>query len=256
MCLILFAYKTHPKYKLVIAANRDEFYRRPTAPAVFWEEDPQVLAGRDLQAGGTWMGINTSGKISLLTNYRDMSNIKPDAPSRGHLVSDFLKNKEGAAKYLAHLSSTAHRYNGFNIICGNAEELYYYSNYSESVHQIKAGFHGLSNALMNIKWPKITKGIEKLKSILQDNQPDPLHILEALYDDITAPNALLPDTGVGLQFEKMLSPMFIKSEDYGSRSSTVLLIDYKGHAQYLERTYNVEDFSYEDRRFKLYLPST
>lgn len=253
MCLILFAYKTHPKYKLVVAANRDEFYNRPTEPAGFWEDNPKILAGRDLTAGGTWMGINTKGEISMLTNYRDLKNIKPDAPSRGHLVSDFLMNDETAYDYLNEISQKGHLYNGFNLICGTVEELYYYGNYKEEVHPIVSGYHGLSNALLNTQWPKVDKGLNKLRAVMEVENIDPLNLFEALYDDIKAPQNLLPDTGVGVERESMLSPMFIKSPDYGSRCSTVLIVDNEGNVQYIERTYNTSDFTYSDRYFKLHI---
>lgn len=251
MCLILFAYKTHPEYKLVVAANRDEFYSRPTEPATFWKDNPAILAGKDLTAGGTWMGINRQGKISMLTNYRDLKNIKQNAPSRGHLVSDFLENEEHAHDYLQQLSEKGDLYNGFNLICGTMDELYYYGNYKSGVHPITSGYHGLSNALLNTQWPKVDKGLNKLRSILKTEKVEPEQLFEALYDDIKAPEHLLPDTGVGLERESMLSPMFIKSADYGSRCSTVLLVSNDNDIHYLERTYNTTDFSYTDRIYEL-----
>ena len=128
MCLILFAYKSHPKYKLVIAANRDEFYARETVAAKFWDDHPDMLAGRDLEGGGTWFGINRSGKVSLLTNYRDLSNIKPNAPTRGKLVSDFLIAEPDVSLYLDIIDNLAESYNGFNLILGSVDDLWYYSN--------------------------------------------------------------------------------------------------------------------------------
>ncbi|UII33022.1 NRDE family protein [Fulvivirga ulvae] len=253
MCLILFAYKTHPGYKLVVAANRDEFYSRPTEPAEFWEDNPSILAGRDLTAGGTWMGINKRGKISMLTNYRDLKNIRQNAPSRGHLVSDFLENDETADKYLHQVSEKGNLYNGFNLVCGTVDELYYYGNYRAGVHPVTSGYHGLSNALLNTQWPKVDKGLNKLRAILKSERIDPEQLFDALYDDIKAPDHLLPDTGVGLERESMLSPMFIKSANYGSRCSTVLLVDHDNRVQYLERTYNIPEFTFTDRVFEMKL---
>ena len=253
MCLILFAYKMHPQYKLVIAANRDEFYARPTQPAHYWDDHPEILAGRDMQAGGTWMGINTRGEISMLTNYRDPFNIKSEAPSRGHLVSDFLKNEEGASEYLSKISSKGHLYNGFNMICGDINRLFYYGNYNEGIHEITNGFHGLSNALLNTSWPKVDKGLKKLKELLSNEIVSAEDLFQTLYDDVKAPAHLLPDTGIGEERESVLSSMFIKSPGYGSRCSTVLLADHNNKITYVERTYDPQDFSYSDRSYQLQL---
>ncbi|MTI20496.1 NRDE family protein [Fulvivirga sp. RKSG066] len=252
MCLILFAHKVHPKYKLIVAANRDEFYARQTQPAQFWEDNPEILAGRDLEAGGTWMGINKSGSISMLTNYRDLSNIKAEAPSRGHLVSDFLTNNDNSESYLKKVESSGESYNGFNLICGNSDELHYYGNYQQGVHKITPGFYGLSNALLDTPWPKVERGKSKLENIVsKDFEVETL--FETLYDDIKAEDKNLPDTGVGLEMERMLSPMFIKSPKYGSRCSTVLLIDNDDQITFVERTYDINNFSHTDRKFLLSL---
>ena len=155
MCLIFFSLKNHPTYKLVIAANRDEFYQRKTEPASFWKDHPTILGGRDLEANGTWMAMNKEGKISLVTNYRDLSNINPKAPSRGQLVSDFLLNGISAEKYLAQVEKNGKAYNGFNLVVGSSDKLVYYSNYKNGVEEIPPGLHGLSNHLLNTPWPKV-----------------------------------------------------------------------------------------------------
>ena len=157
MCLILLSFQEHADYKLIVAANRDEFYSRPTAPATFWENE-NLLAGKDLEAGGTWMGITRDGRISMLTNYRDLSSIKDNPPSRGSLVTDYLKSEMDARHYLEQVSERGSEYNGFNIISGNVNELHYYGNYQKGVQQIASGVHGLSNALFNTDWPKVDRG--------------------------------------------------------------------------------------------------
>ena len=240
MCLILLAYKTHPEYPLIIAANRDEFYERKTHHAHFWEDHEQILAGRDLEAGGTWMGITRAGKVAMLTNYRDLKNIKESAPSRGHLVSDFLKEDLEAEAYLREIETVGRRYNGFNLICGSVDQLYYYGNFQEGVHEIEPGIHGLSNALMDTPWPKVERGKKKLSALIHREQLKPKDFLEVLYDDIKAPDDQLPDTGVGIEMERMLSPMFIKSPNYGSRCSTVVMLKQDGSFSFLERTYDRE----------------
>lgn len=251
MCLILFAHNVHPKYKLIVAANRDEFYARPTKPADYWEENPDILAGRDLEAGGTWLGITKQGRLSLLTNFRDLTNIKSDAPSRGHIVSDFLSSNADGREYLNNISAKGELYNGFNIICGDWNNLYYYGNYQQGVHKIETGVHGLSNALLDSPWPKVVKGTENLKSIIEKNEIDAEQLFELLYDDQTAADNQLPDTGVGYEREKMLSPLFIKSERYGSRCSTVLLVDKNDNVTFVERTYNTSDFTFTTAAYQL-----
>jgi uncharacterized protein with NRDE domain len=253
MCLILFAHKAHAKYKLIVAANRDEFYARPTLPANYWEEESKILAGKDLEAGGTWLGITTSGRISLLTNYRDLTNIKPNAPSRGHLVSEFLKSGANSTAYLEEISGNGSEYNGFNIICGNIDDLYYYGNYQEGVHQINSGIHGLSNALLETPWPKVVNGKNKLHGVIAEQDIEVDSLFGTLYNDMRAPDHQLPDTGVGYEKEKMLSPMFIKSDNYGSRCSTVILVDEENNVLFAERTYNIHDYSFDTKvyRFKI-----
>ncbi len=249
MCLIFISLNDHPDYKLIVAGNRDEFYNRKTSPAHFWETHPDVLAGKDLEAGGTWMGVTKKGKVSMVTNYRDLSNIDPQAPSRGHLVSDYLIEDQRPLPYLENISKNGKKYNGFNLIAGNANELYYYSNYKNSIDPIQPGIHGLSNHLLDTPWPKVEKGLKKMKEIMQSPRVDAEAILDALYNDVVAPDDKLPNTGVGLERERMLSPMFIKSQGYGSRSSTVLMIDRKNHVTFIERTYDTASYQYQAQEF-------
>ncbi len=249
MCLILFSHNHHDQYKLVVAGNRDEFYKRPTQPATFWDEYPHLLAGRDLTAGGTWMGVTRSGKIAMITNFRDLQNINPDAPSRGHLVSDFLLNGEHGGKYLEDIPDNGRAYNGYNLITGTVDEMYYQSNYAKGVDKIEPGIHGLSNHLLNTPWPKLEAGKDKLAELLNTNLT-PEKAFEALYDNHRFEDESLPDTGVGIDMERMLSSMFIKSPEYGSRISTFITVDYNNQLEFHERTYDTRDFSYEDRRFR------
>lgn len=249
MCLILFAKNSHPDFPLIIAANRDEFYERPTTPADFWPDQSDILAGRDLEAGGTWMGINKYGKLSMLTNFRDLTNIKPNAPSRGQLVSDFLLDSQSAKHYLKQIESKGSLYNGFNLIVGDRSNLFYYGNYQEGVHEIEDGVHGLSNALLDTNWPKVQRGTDKLSEAISNNQIDIESLFDILKDEIKPPVEKLPDTGVGLEKEKMLSPMFIKSSNYGSRCSTVILMHKNGGVSFSERTFNTKDFSHNTKDF-------
>lgn len=249
MCLILLAYKAHPKYKLVVAANRDEFYDRPTTPADFWEDFPTILAGRDLEGKGTWMGVSKQGAVSMLTNYRDLSNLKPNAPTRGKLVSDFLITNQNPSDYLDTLDNLSNSYNDYNIILGTIDDLWYYSNVERKKYMLGSGIYGLSNRLLNSPWPKVEKGKEKLAQSLEKETIEEDLLFDKLFDDIQAPDNKLPETGVGLEMEKMLSPMFIKSPKYGTRCSTVLLVDQDNQLQFTERTYNTTTFEYTTRSY-------
>ena len=250
MCLIFISFQEHPSYKLIVAANRDEFHRRKTAAADFWKDYPNILGGRDLEANGTWLGVSRSGKISLLTNYRDPQHINPIAPSRGHLVSDFLEDNVAAEPYMKAVESRGKQYNGYNLVAGTADELWYHSNYAPGTQSIAPGLHGLSNHLLDTPWPKVERGKQLLEPILKQKRIEPSEIFEFLYDDHVAPDNQLPDTGVGLERERALSSMFIKSPDYGSRCSTVVLIDHQNHLLFSERVYDLSTFQFATKDFE------
>src|SRR5688572_22425135 len=196
MCLIFISLRKHPAYKLIVATNRDEFYNRNTKAADFWEDHPEVLGGRDLEAGGTWLGMTKQGKLSMVTNFRDPKNINPKAPSRGHLVSDYLTGKIPPDAYLKNLEQHAKEYNGFNLITGTTDDLWYFSNYGSGIQQLTPGIYGLSNHLLETPWPKIVKGKKKLEIVLQESDITPEALFNVLYDDAVAPDSLLPETGV------------------------------------------------------------
>lgn len=250
MCLIFLSVNHHPKYKLIIAANRDEFYQRKTAPSHFWNDHPHILGGRDLEANGTWMAISKHGKISLVTNYRDPHHIDPQAPSRGQLVSDFLLNGDAPKEYLEKVEPNAKAYNGFNLIVGSPDELYYLSNYKGPAEKLPNGLHGLSNHLLNTPWPKVERGKQKMKKILEADEVSASTLFELLYDDQIADDTQLPDTGIGLERERMLSSMFIKSPNYGTRCSTVVRVSQTNHVSFSERVYDLQTFQYASRSFE------
>ncbi|MBW1814299.1 MAG: NRDE family protein [Deltaproteobacteria bacterium] len=259
MCLILFSYNTHPDYKLVLAANRDEFYDRPTKTLAFWEDSPNILAGRDLKSRGTWLGISLSGRIAAITNFRDPLSIIEDAPSRGLLVSHFLSGTQSARQYLEHIKASGINYNGFNLLVGDSSGLYYYSNRSDAIEKISPGIYGLSNDLLNTPWPKVQKGKTRLQALLdKKDQFSSSDILDMLKDHTPPPDKMLPDTGVGIEWERMLSPLFIKSDVYGTMSSSLILIKKTGEATFLEQTHvplNPELKEPETFEFKLDLPT-
>lgn len=238
MCLILFAWKMHQNFPLVLAANRDEFYERPSAPADFWDDAPDLLAGRDLRDGGTWLGITRGGRVAALTNYRDPASLKIRAPSRGMLVSDYLRGRENPGAYLGRIAPEADRFNGFNLLVGDPDELFCFSNRGAR-ELLQPGIYGLSNRLLDTPWPKVVQGKRVLKALLQGEKGLPPEALFALLADRTrSPEGRLPDTGVGLEWERLLSPLFIESPAYGTRSSTVLLIDRNGSVTFIERVFN------------------
>jgi uncharacterized protein with NRDE domain len=249
MCLIFAALNSHATYKLIVAANRDEFYNRNTAPASYWADFPNVVGGRDLEAGGTWMGVTTGGKISMLTNYRDPKNIRAGAPSRGHLVADYLEQEVNAQDYIKHVQAHAAEYNGFNLIVGTVDELYYLSNYRDGITRIDNGLFGLSNHLLDTPWPKVMKGKEKLLPLLGKPDITTDDLMDFLYDDQPA-SGNLPDTGIGIERERALSSMFIKSPGYGSRCSTVVLVDKHNRVQFTERVYDLITFEYTTSAFE------
>jgi len=239
MCLLLMALNTHSTYPLIILANRDEYYDRPSAPAAFWEEAPLVLAGKDLQAGGTWLGITRKGRIAAVTNYRDPSSVREDAPSRGRLVSDFLLGHEGPLEYLDKLDQGAEKYNGFNLIVGEKGHYCWYSNRGDGALSLSPGIYGLSNHLLNTPWPKVAKSKDALAHILSEQEDSSLEeLFRILTDRTVADDEHLPDTGVGLEWERILSPIFIVSPNYGTRSSTIVLIDTDNRVTFVEKTFN------------------
>lgn len=222
MCLILFAYQVHPDYPLIMAANRDEFYERPTAPAAFWKEESHVLAGRDLEKGGTWMGVTRTGRFAAITNYRAPGQNRADMKSRGFLVSDYLTGMKDPKTYLQSVQKEREAYNGFNLLVGDMNALYYYSPVLDEIKKVPPGVHGLSNAVLDTPWPKVRKGSERLEQALSQNTIEETYLLSILSDSKEAPEEELPETGIGMEWEKLLSPLFIQSDKYGTRSSTIL----------------------------------
>ncbi len=238
MCLILFAWRAHAQHALIVAANRDEFHERPALPANFWSEEPRLLAGRDLQAQGTWMGVTRSGRFAAITNFRNPAEKKLDAPSRGGLVSAFLIDRREPSAWLQAKASRAQDYNGFSILAGDRRSLYFFSNRDARPGPtvIDPGIHGLSNHLLDTPWPKVEKGKERLAELL--SKPFSAHsYLELLADREPADAQQLPDTGVGAPLERRLSAIRIVGNGYGTRCSTVLRISEDGSAEFWERTY-------------------
>jgi len=236
MCLILVAHRAHPAYRLVVAANRDEWFRRPTAAAAFWSDAPQVFAGRDLEQNGTWLGVTTGGRFAAITNFRDPGSHLPDAPSRGRLVAEYLRTDVGPADYLAQLRPEASTYNGFSLLVGDGAALYYLSNREGEIRELGPGVYGLSNHLLDVPWPKVRRGKAGLAGQLE--RCVNAETLLALLDNTrAAPDDELPQTGVGTDWERKLSSLRIVAGDYGTRSSTALLVGADGQVCFVERSF-------------------
>ena len=257
MCLAAFALHAHPQFPLVVAANRDEFYARPTRAAAWWADAPELWAGRDLDGGGTWMGFTRRGRVALLTNVREPGHEQPGAITRGALVAEYLRGDGPPGRYLAHVAEQRARYNGFNLVCGSlgsagkAPSLWGLhhahggADPAGRVVRLRAGLHGLSNAAFGTPWPKVSGLVRDVGAALGEHrQADTLApaLLAALADHAEAPDALLPDTGVGLDWERRLSARFIggagaRAAGYGTRASTVLLVGADGEVRVEERTF-------------------
>lgn len=235
MCLILIAHAAHPDYPLVIAANRDEYYQRPSAKAAFWQDHPHILAGRDLEGLGTWLGVTRSGRFAALTNFRDPNERKTNAPTRGQLVSGFLTSAQHPRAYLEDAATLAPRYNGFNLLAGDMDGVFYLSSRTGSVQQVSAGIHGLSNHMLDTPWPKVARGKQRLQAALAD-ELNIETLLDLLLDREPAAEEELPDTGIGVEMERVLSPALIVSPQYGTRASTVVLFGRDGGVSFSERT--------------------
>ncbi len=256
MCLILFSYKSHPNYRLILAGNRDEFYDRPTAPSAFWDYAPDLLAGRDLLYGGTWLGITKSGRIAAITNFREPDPQIKDASSRGLLVSNFLRNKENPIDFLQKLTRAADKYSGFNLLLGDHSNLYYYSNRSKNIQNLSPGFYGLSNHLLDTPWPKVEKSKKAFQHILSEEEKfSPEELFNLLADTTRPDDSLLPDTGVGLEWERILSPAFVSSPVYGTRSSTVVFIDREDHVTFMERVFDSGSREMKTTKYELKIHS-
>ena len=235
MCLIVFAWKLIPACPLVLAANRDEFFERPTQAASWWDDAPNVYAGRDLQAGGTWLGTDKQGRFAALTNIRNGSAQRAEARSRGELVADFLRGDLSAKDYLQKLKASASDYNGFNLLLGDASAAYWFSNHTDSAEQsLEPGIYGLSNGALDTPWPKVLRAKAQFASLLCQSAPDDA-FFEMLADTTQASDGRLPDTGVSLEWERRLSPIYIESPDYGTRASTLLRIHASGNSQLVEK---------------------
>jgi uncharacterized protein with NRDE domain len=250
MCLCVFSYKNHAKFRLILALNRDEFLDRPTLGLHFWKDKPNILAGRDLQQGGTWLGINRNGNLAFLTNYRDLKHLKSNAPSRGALTVDFLDGNQEPFLYLSALVNQD-QYNGFNLLVADRERFFYFSNMTAGILEVEPGIHGISNHLLNSEWDKVTRKKQQMENlILGDFAIDDLFNL--MSDRVEASDESLPDTGLSKDLELKLSAPFISTlPDYGTISTSVILITHQGEIEFHERRFGLNGVRIGNEAFRL-----
>ena len=240
MCLVCFSYSAKPPYRLLLAANRDEFFARLSLPIHIRDTEVTIIAGKDLRAGGTWLGVNQKGKMAAITNYRDPGRNLPFAPSRGELVDHYLKSEASAAEFCEQLSEKAHLYNGFNLILLDEQNCLYFSSIKNEWQYLQPGVYALSNNLLDVPWPKV-KRIKELFVHVLDSQPldtDYESLFSILADTEQPEDYDLPDTGVGLEWERLLGTIFICGTQYGTRSSSVMSISDTGEIVFIEKTFH------------------
>lgn len=250
MCLIVFGLNSHPRYELIMVANRDEFFDRETQNAHYWSGPAHILAGKDLRSGGTWIGVDKSGRLAAVTNFRDFRNLKDEAPSRGQLPIRFLNGNLPAKDFLNSIAKESEQYNGFNLLLKDQSGFFHFSNISKKTSELKEGVHGLSNALMNSPWPKVRKAKEKLSEALSTQDVENTYLAGLLYDMQLAKDEELLDTGAPLELEKNLSSMFIKIPGYGTRCTTVVKIGVDKAAEFTEIVYNNAGNTVETQTFQ------
>ena len=242
MCLLVLAWRVHPHYRLVVAANRDEFHERPAAALARWPEPPGILAGRDLRAGGAWLALDRARRFGVVTNFRDLQPPRAGAPSRGGLIPEFLAGAWTPEQYFGALAKRAQDYSGFNLLLADRDSLWYGSNRARPfARPLAPGVYGLSNELLDTPWPKLERVRAGFRAWLDAQHPAPADLF-ALIDDRTrvSDDALLPRTGVELEWERVLSAPFVQHPDYGTRASTVLMVEPDERVYFEERRFDAQ----------------
>lgn len=249
MCVSVLAFNSYPDYELITVLNRDEFYKRNTIPAHYWKESPNILAGKDVEGEGTWVGVSRTGKCGLLTNYRDPKRRKDNVKSRGSLVTDFLLGNRGPFDYCRYVKSSLNQFNDFNLILFENGKLVYLSSVTGEIQLLNSGLYGLSNGLLDSAWPKVRKAKNTIQELLHDDTIRPQALASAMKDTEEYPDNQLPDTGIEKSAEKILSAIFVKTGEYGTRSTTVVTISKSSHITFFERTYTTVGDKQDDKIF-------
>jgi len=240
MCLLVLAWQVHPRYRLVVAANRDEFHARPAAPLERWPAPDEILAGRDLEAGGTWLGLDRERRFGVVTNFRELQRPQPGAPSRGELIPGYLRGRASPGDFFATLAPQAQRYSGFNLLLADGDSLWYGCNRAAPfARALPPGVYGLSNEFLDTPWPKLTRVRRSFEAWLASPEADAAALFAMLDDrQRTADDAALPNTGLSREWERILSSPFVRNGEYGTRCSTVLLLGAAGQLLLAERRFN------------------
>ena len=237
MCLISFAWHIHPEYPLILLANRDEFYQRPTAALATWQDQPDIIAGRDLQQGGTWLGLSHKGRLAVVTNFRNGQR-EQNKRSRGELTRDFLSSDLSAEEWITRHQAEFSQYGGFNLILGDSRGLWYCSNQLAERRELEPGVYGLSNALLDSPWPKLQQVKQQLQTATESNRLDDDQLLQIMKSEHTFPDHLLPDTGISTEWERSLSACFIQLENYGTRATSLITQSYSGQVRFIEQRFD------------------
>jgi uncharacterized protein with NRDE domain len=239
MCLLVLAWRVHPRYRLVVAANRDEFHERPAAPLAQWSNPPAMIAGRDLRAGGTWLGVEGRHRLGVVTNYRDLQRPEPGAPSRGALIPNYLGQMNGPGAFLKELSAGAKEYSGFNLVLADEHELWYASNRADSfARALQPGVYGLSNHLLDSPWPKLVRVQQRFSALLKQPEIDSATLFDMLADTEPTANDTSIPAGMAPDLARALSAPFVRHQTYGTRCSTVLLAEETGTTRITERRFD------------------
>lgn len=236
MCLILFSFRQHEQYPLVVIANRDEFYERPSREAHWWEDNRHIFAGRDLRARGTWLGVTRTGRFAAITNVREPARQVITSHSRGDITRDYLQSSDTPVDFLQGLQARATQYAGFNLLVGDQQGLWFYSNRQPGIHELSPGTYGICNGHFDEPWPKLEDGKKAFTRQMQDSF-NHQQLLAVLLNTHTYADHQLPDTGVPVEWERLLSSRFIQSEDYGTRAATVLTFDDRGCVDFREQNF-------------------
>ena len=254
MCLLVLAWDVHPRYRLIVAANRDEFHERPTAAMAKWPAPDDLIAGRDLRAGGTWLGMDRRRRFGIVTNFRELQRPAPKAPSRGGLIPNYLRSPAGAAEYLAALEPTAREYSGFNLLLADHESLWYASNRATPFsRRLAAGIYGLSNEFLDTPWPKLQRVRRRFDPwVTGSAQGSPQELFDILADTTQAgAEEKLPQTGLSREWEQLLSSPFVRNPEYGTRCSTVVLLARSGAVTLSERQFDPQGTALGETDFVL-----
>jgi uncharacterized protein with NRDE domain len=252
MCLLVLAWLSHPRYRLVVAGNRDEFHDRPTTPLGWWTDMPGILAGRDQRAGGTWMGVSRSGRFGVVTNFRSVETAAAEgSPSRGQLVPRFLGERADAAGFLEALGESARQFSGFNLLVGGTTDLHYYSNaVDEGPRELPPGIYGLSNHRLDEPWPKLVRTRARFTAALESDEPASEDLLDLLGDREPSALAATAATGLPVELEKALSAPFVRHDRYGTRCSTLVTIEHAGRTVVHERRFDASGAHCGSSRFE------